>query len=234
MPKLISSLLALFLATSQLGYLQAAPSQDDQVWRFQVYVNDKPVGFHEFRLQQNGEQQLISSVAEFKYKLLFVTLYDYQHHNQEVWQDGCLSSIHSSTDANGKDYSVAGNKDLDGFRVETIKNSAILTDCVMSFAYWNPQFLQAKSLLNAQDGEYLEVAVTEPVKDSLQVQGKEMAALRYQLTAKKIKLQLWYSEQGAWLGLKSIYKSDRTLRYELISPPITLKPITLKHELADL
>lgn len=194
----------------------------EQVWRFQVYVNDRPVGVHEFRLQQQGEQQLLSSVAEFEYKLMFVTLYNYQHRNQEVWQDGCLASIDSSTDANGKDYAVTGKKGVDGFRVVAKQGSATLPDCVMSFAYWNPEFLRASRLLNTQDGDYLEVTVSDPAIEPLQVQGKEMLAQRYQLTAKKLELALWYSEQGAWLGLESIYDNGRTLRYELLSPPAIL------------
>jgi len=195
----------------------------EQLWRFQVYVNDKPVGVHEFRLQHQGKQQFISSVASFEYKLMFVTLYNYQHSNQEVWQDGCLASIDSSTDANGKDYAVNGEKIGDGFRVEGKNGSAVLPDCVMTFAYWNPQFLQASQLLNTQNGDYLDVVVSEPAIESFQVQGQEMLAQRYQLSAKKLELALWYSEQGAWLGLESIYENGRTLRYELLSPPTTIQ-----------
>ncbi len=198
-------------------------AQPDQLWRFQVYVDDKPVGVHEYRLKQQGEQQLLSSAADFEYKLMFVTLYNYQHRNQEVWQDGCLSRIDSSTDANGKDYALTGEKSSDGFRLTGKQGSSVLPGCVMSFAYWDPQFLQASQLLNSQNGEYLEVVVSEPATDSLRVQGQEIVARRYQLTAKKLELELWYSEQGAWLGLESNYDNGRTLRYELLSTPTTLQ-----------
>ena len=203
--------------------LVAVPSQAEQVWRFQVYVDDKPVGVHEYRLQQQGEQQVLSSVAEFEYKLMFVTLYNYEHRNQEVWQNGCLASIESSTDANGKDYAVTGKKSDLGFMLQARKGDAVLPGCVMSFAYWNPQFLQASQLLNTQNGDYLEITVTEPAMETLQVQGQELVAQRFQLTAKKLELELWYSEQGAWLGLESVYENGRTLRYELLSPPATLQ-----------
>jgi len=208
------------LATVVAGSSWANLSEPDQVWRFQVYVNDKPIGIHEYRVQQRGVQQVMSSVAEFEYKLMYVTLYNYQHQNQEIWQDGCLASIASSTDANGKDYAVAGEQGNEGFRIEGTKGSAVLPGCVMSFAYWNPQFLQASQLLNSQNGEYLEVDVSAPVPDSLQVQGQNMAAQRYQLTARQLSLSLWYSETGAWLGLQSVQENGRTLRYELITPPV--------------
>lgn len=200
-----------------------SPSQAEQVWRFQVYVDDKPVGVHEYRLQQQGEHQVISSIADFEYKLMFVTLYNYEHRNQEVWQDGCLTSIDSSTDANGKDYAVTGKTSDLGFMLQGNKGEAVLPGCVMSFAYWNPQFLQASQLLNTQNGDYLEVAVSEPAMEKFLVQGQELLAQRYQLTAKKLELDLWYSEKGAWLGLESVYEGGRTLRYELLSPPTVLQ-----------
>jgi hypothetical protein len=191
----------------------------DKVWSFQVYVNDKPVGLHEFRLQQRGGQQWLKSEAAFEYKLMFVTLYRYHHQNQEVWQDGCLARIESSTDANGKDYAVFGEAGSAGFILEASKGEAILPGCVHSFAYWNPDFLKAGQLLNSQNGEYLDVTVSEPTSDSIVVRGQELPAQRYELKAKKLKLDLWYSSDGEWLGLESTYDEGRRLRYELVSGP---------------
>jgi hypothetical protein len=199
-----------------------AGTQPGKVWRFDVYVNDKPVGQHEYRLQQQGEQQWLTSEASFEYKLLYLTLYRYQHQNQEVWQDGCLARIESSTDANGKDYAVFGEAGANGFMLESSKGEAVLPGCVHTFAYWNPQFLQASRLLNTQNGEYLEVAVSEPIEDTIEVMGRQVPAQRYQLTAKKLTLDLWYSPDGEWLGLKSVYDNGRELRYELASPPASV------------
>lgn len=200
----------------------AAATQPEKVWRFQVYVNDKPVGQHEFELRQQDGRQWLRSEASFEYKLAFVTLYRYQHQNQEVWENGCLARIESSTDANGKDYAVSGEAGADGFMLQGSKGEAVLPGCVHTFAYWNPGFLEASQLLNTQNGEYLEVEVSKPVRDSIQVLGQEIPAHRYQLTARKLTLNLWYSLDGEWLGLQSIYDNGRELRYELAAPPGSL------------
>lgn len=208
-----------------LSNANSAGAVDEKVWRFQVYVNDKAVGLHEFRLQQQDGQQLLNSSAEFKYTLLLVPVYRYQHQNEEIWKDGCLARIESSTDANGKDYAVSGEAGSTGFTIEGSKGESVLPGCVRTFAYWNPEFMQASQLLNTQDGEYLEVAVSEPVSESIQVLGEFVMAQRYQLTAKKLKLDLWYSKEGEWLGLESIYENGRTLRYELVSEPVAVASI---------
>jgi hypothetical protein len=195
-----------------------------QEWQFRVFVDDKEVGTHEFRVDHRDEQQFLSSVADFEYKLLFVTLYDYKHQNQEVWRDGCLQRIESSTDANGKDYSVLGERQEEGFVVTGSKEQFVAGDCVMSFAYWNPAFLKADKLLNTQNGEYLDVAISMPVDDEIKVNGMNVAAQKYSLKAKKLDLELWYSKSGEWLGLQTQYENGRTLRYELL--PRNAGPVT--------
>ena len=100
--------------------------------------------------------------------------------------------------------------------VEGSKGLQVLPDCVMSFAYWDPAFLRADKLLNSQNGEYLDVAVSEPVDDELLVLGQSVTAKKYNLTADKLRLQLWYSATGEWLRLESVQDSGRILRYELL------------------
>ena len=74
---------------------------------------------------------------------LFINLYRYRHQSTEVWQDNCLRSIDSVTDANGKPFLVEGNlvagqaKD-NYFQVNTAGTETELPPCVMTFAYWNP------------------------------------------------------------------------------------------------
>jgi hypothetical protein len=86
----------------------------------------------------------------------------------------------------------------------------------MSFAYWNPAFLQQARLLNTQDGEFLDVEVSQPVGESLQVRGEQRAAYRYRLAAGELRLDLWYSPDHEWLALESEVRGGRKLRYELM------------------
>ncbi len=55
-----------------------------------------------------------------------------------------------------------------------------LPPCSMSFAYWNPAFLQQERLINVQNGEVLEIEVSEPERVQLEVRGMLQPAWRYQ------------------------------------------------------
>jgi len=86
----------------------------------------------------------------------------------------------------------------------------------MSFAYWNPVFLKQKRLLNTQNGEYLDVEVSAPVTDTLNISGRQQNSFLFHLSAGPLQMKLWYSEDWQWLGLSSETENGRTLRYELL------------------
>ena len=85
----------------------------------------------------------------------------------------------------------------------------------MTFAYWNPGFLEQPRLLNPQTGEYLEVEVEELGSDLVEIAGREIPARSVRLRARQMDITLWYSESSEWLALESVAKGGRILRYEL-------------------
>jgi hypothetical protein len=208
----MSALLSM-MASAQLVASTAEPLEKE--WRFRVYLDDKEIGSHNFFLTEGEDVQQLRSEAQFVYKLLFVKLYEYLHFNTETWQNDCLAGIESETDANGKPYRVRGEREGAGFRVSGSKGETLLPDCVMTFAYWNPDFLQQQRLLNSQNGEYVEIEVQPPTADQLEVRGSVQPARRYQLTAGELEINLWYSLDREWLALESV-TDGRSLRYELL------------------
>jgi hypothetical protein len=76
--------------------------------------------------------------------------------------------------------------------------------------------LQQERLLNSQNGEYVDVAVSEPAQVQIEVRGTVLPALRYRLESEQLGIELWYSQDQQWLGLEADTESGRKLRYELI------------------
>jgi hypothetical protein len=184
-------------------------------WNFRVFLDDKQIGCHNYYLQEVDGQSQLSTVADFKYRLMLIPIYNYRHENNEVWQDGCLRQIESSTVVNGKLFSVEGQLEDQGFTVRTKDNEIAFVDCVMSFAYWNPEFLKADRLLNTQNGKYLDVRVGQAVMETIRNGTRTYESLRYQLETGKFAIDLWYSERGDWLALETKARG-KTLRYERV------------------
>ena len=141
----------------------SAQVDDSRSWEFSVLLDGSKIGYHRFELSQRGDMQEVRSEASFDVRFLFVTAFRYRHSNRELWaDDGCLSRIDSMTRQNGDRLSVQGARVGDAFQLETVDRTDTLRDCVMTFAYWNPEFLEQSKLLNPQSGEYLPVDV-EPL-----------------------------------------------------------------------
>jgi hypothetical protein len=209
-------LLALLSLTVAAPAMATGAADDVAQWNFDVFLNDKKVGKHSFTVSQSGGEKQVESEASFKYTVLFIPAYRYQHTAAERWEDQCLVEIDAKTNANGERLEVRGQHTGSAFRlVNGDDTRAELPECVMTFAYWNPQFLEQSQLLNPQTGEFLEVLVEEVGTDTLEVRGEPVAATRYRLTANEIDLTLWYSPNDEWLGLESVAKGGHIIRYEL-------------------
>jgi hypothetical protein len=192
----------------------SAESYSDK-WSFDVFLDGKKVGTHVFEVIDAGEQKEVQSVADFKVKFWLVNAYTYQHTNIEQWDDDCLLKFDAKTRVNGKRTAVSGESADSGFLVDKGETQQVLPACVMSFAYWNPEFLKQERLLNPQTGDFLDVGVELQGQEDFIVRGERVAAQRYKVTARGFDLMVWYSTDSEWLGLESVAKGGRIIRYEL-------------------
>ncbi len=208
MPGLIS------LAFTSLAGGQERPGEVAS-WDFDVYLNEKIVGKHLFTVSETDGLKQVQSEASFKVKIFFIPAYRYEHSAAERWADNCLVEFDASTNANGKRNQVSGKQTSAGFVVESGDSPIELPACVMTFAYWNPEFLDQPRLLDPQTGEYVDVLVEKVGDEMLEVRGQKVAAIRFKLTAREVDLTLWYSPDNEWLALESVAKGGRIIRYEL-------------------
>ena len=176
--RLIPLLLIGLYGLTFTGTLPAAEADSAVArWDFNVYVGNKRVGKHYFEVSEVDGMVRVESEADFKYKILFIPAYRYEHTNSERWADNCLVRFEAKTNANGKRIRTRGARDGDGFKVAGEEGLVELPECVMSFAYWNPAFLEQQRLLNPQSGAYVDVTVEELPRGVLEVRGEPVLSL---------------------------------------------------------
>ena len=200
----------------------AHASVDDGVRRlsFDVFLDDRAIGYQRFALTPAGDGTRIETQARFEVKLLRITAFAYDHRNTELWRGGCLRSIDAATDSNGKKSAVSGRTQGNAFVVATkdgerALGERALGDCVASFAYWDKGvLLRSKTLLNSQTGDYVTVEVRSLGKGSLSLGGRDVRVERLALSGRDIDITLAYSvDSGEWLALDSRLDNGKTLRY---------------------
>lgn len=187
-------------------------------WTFQVTLDGKPIGEHRFVVTGQGDERSVKSTASFDVKFFGLTAYRYRHEAQERWRGGCLVSLQSTTDDDGKRSEVKAQRESDGadaeLAVQRTGGSQKLPGCVSSFAYWNPSLQKQSQLLDPQSGRYQAVQFRAGKTGTVEVRGKPVEARQVLLTGPKDPIELWYSPQGEWLALDSVV-SGRRLSYRL-------------------
>ena len=188
---------------------------NSQTWDFDVSMDGKHIGDHQFSLtNKENNQQMLKSEAKFNVKFLAISVFNYHHKADELWESGCLKKLESSTKENSKTTFVKAYEEKSLFKVIAQKPIDIDAECVMTFAYWNPKILQQKKLLNPQTGEYLSSQISFIGKETIIVKGEATKAEHYKIDTSKFKIDIWYGLDGQWLALQSL-TSDGRVDYAL-------------------
>ena len=188
---------------------RAADAFSRHEWHFDVLLDGKPIGRHDFIVTDTDDSAEVVSRARFLVTVLHIPVYRYEHDDHERWRGGCLVQIDATTSDNGRRTRVHGTGAATAFEVSGPQGTTALSGCVHSFAYWDPQLLMAPRLLNAQTGEYQPVHVARAPDAA--------AGQHYHLDGKHLHIELWYGARGEWRALESRTADGRTLRYEIHS-----------------
>lgn len=172
------------------GVIGAAPAADPAVdLAFDVLRKDQPMGRHTISVRRDGADIIADIVIDLKIKFAFITVFEYEHRNREVWRDNRLVSIETTTNNDGKQFRIAGRAEAAGFRVTTGDGvERVFASDVLPTSYWHPRTPQATQLLNTQTGELAEVSIT-PLPA-----GRADDGGRQYVVSGDLDLNLWYSD----------------------------------------
>ena len=199
--------LALGLSTAPL-FAAEATRLDYEVW-----LDDRQIGHYTVNILPRGLQTEVSIDTDIEWTFLSIPMYRYQHRNTEVWQDGCLLTLESETQDNGKRNFVSARSEGDQFKLSSHQGGLLLEGCVRSFAYWNPALLSTDQLLNSQTGEYTNISITPLLDDRPISSWGDTAVTGYRLSLPDTSIDLWYSSEMEWLLLQTRVRGGKLLSY---------------------
>ncbi len=203
-------------AAALCGLLAALPAAAaTRTWDFRVLLDGRPIGYHRFALDGEGEARELKSTARFEVRFVVFSAYRYVHDATEKWRGDCIESLAARTDDDGKRSEASAAREGARMVITGTAGRLSTADCVMTFAYWNDAILRQPRLLNAQTGEYTPVSVAALGEELIRVKGDMVTANRYRITGPQYPVDLWYAAGGAWVALQSNVKGGRQLRYEL-------------------
>ena len=191
---------------------------------YELFRNNKPIGFHTYEFQRNGGNLLINNEVSFKITKLGVNLYSYYAKGVEKYKDGIFSSFNSVTNQNKKEKyvnitidPVDKNLVIDGssYKGKADKNMIIGT-------WWNHEIVQKKAQISAVSGRIIKQKVEFIGKEKVKIGDKTYKTLKFNFSSsdaslskdKKLNTDIWY-EEGTYLWVKAAFDKTGYWEYRL-------------------
>ncbi|MFL5240751.1 MAG: DUF6134 family protein [Gemmataceae bacterium] len=193
--------LAVLTVTWSVALNGASPAnaQEKQTREFAVTIDGKAAGFNTMTISTDKlGRQIMSSQAKININYLLAS-YKYSYFGTEVWKDGRLQGFSSTSDDDGKRFTVTIVPDKNGLRVTFNKKERTTGPDVWLTTYWrlpDPKLLAKDGkveLVDADTGKQLAAKLQTVPGGKVAVAGKTCA--RYRLTG-EVKADLWYDEQN--------------------------------------
>jgi hypothetical protein len=220
--KLISIILFLVFSTNAIAHSEHY--KDIDVLEYELFRNDKYIGFHNYKFERNKNYLNVKSVIAFTIRKFGVDLYRYNGSTEERFEGSQLINFNSNTNQNKK---IKNTKImLDAKKNELVisgsENQLISPKEYPVGTWWNHEIIQAKAQISAVSGRIIEQKVTFLGKEKLNLYGKNYSALRFNLSStdknlsesKKLNIDVWYDEVTK-IWLKAAFDKTGYWEYRL-------------------
>ncbi len=198
---------------------------------FAVYRNGENVGRHVITFEQRGPAQVVTVDTEITVRALGVAAYRYLHHANEVWAGDQLQSMQSTTDDNGRKYTVSAlhvganlkvehttsgpvaTAAYDGFQVPDISRET-LPASMLPTSQWNFRQVKQSTLLNTQYGTPAHVTISPAGREAVRTSTRSVEATRYSYGG-DLRGNQWFDDRGHWVKGAFVAFDGSTVEYIL-------------------
>ena len=191
----------------------AVPEND--LTRFAVDRNGSRFGSHVLNFERDGDDLHVRVEIDFSVGLGPIKLFRYSHRNHEIWRDGRLVSLESTTVDDGKPYRVSARAEGDRLLVDGSGGELELSGDTLSTSYWHERTVSRSEWLDTQKGKLVKSTVSPLGEETIAAGGRTIEANRYRLRG-DLDCDLWYYRER-WVKLVFVVK-DSEIAYRLQSP----------------
>ncbi|GAB6052829.1 hypothetical protein JCM17960_16490 [Magnetospira thiophila] len=195
---------------------QATVSMQNQkeTLKFTVLRSGSPVGTHVIDIQGTPDGATVKIKTDVVVTLAFIPVYRFEQTSEEVWREGRLETLSSTTNDDGDAHELAVHRDADKLVVvgDTIRHT--LPQNLLPASLWNPALVKEGKLLNTINGKTMAVSVVDVGEDSVDVHGKPRPAHHYALTG-DLTRELRYDRDGNLVRVSFAAKDDSRIDYIL-------------------
>lgn len=187
-------------SVGRLDVVRADPPPDRTV-SYEIRRNGDPIGTHRvtFARQPSAghpERFTVHHEIQIRVTLLALEAYRYTMDSRETWEGDRLLGLFASTDKNGDALRVFARAGGGGVRVRAPRGEARApADAVPSSPQHDVFDVPRTTMIDAEDGRLLDVQVSAPATETLELGGRRVRCRRYTVSG-DLDATLWYAPSG--------------------------------------
>ena len=185
--------------------------------KFRVFRNEVPLGIVMLRFNIKEEKYIVDTQTLFDFRIGPFPLYFYALRARDEWSGNRLVRAEGVVNDDGDLFAVKGESEALGFRFSGAEGELIAPPSgAMPSTYWNSALTRATKLIDLQYGRLREIRMTEIGTETIQSEGREIKATRYEMRG-ELDLDIWYDQRGEWVKM-AFTIDDSEIEYVRIAP----------------
>ncbi len=179
-----------------------------------IFRNGAKVGTAAYEFLHRNNALSVIITVDLRIRLGFITMFRYQHHNQEQWRDNQLVWFSARTNRNGERGYAQGHWNGTDLMVQgSDAKPYIAPKGALDTSYWNFRTVTAP-LIDSQTGRLLHITLTNAGPSAApRADGAAIPATKYSMTG-DLHLNLWYASERL-TGMEYFAHDGSVLRYEI-------------------
>jgi hypothetical protein len=179
---------------------------------FDIWREGSNIGTQTVRFYPSGDDLKVSIYAVIKVTIAGITVYRRTERRTEEWQEDRLVSFTAETDDDGRIYTVDATLEGNEIKATGSAGTSSAAPTIIPATYWNASTVEQSQLIDTKTGRILNVSVSQGDPVTVVSGGREIEAQSYSLSG-DANLDLWYDENGKWVGLRLIGRDGSVIEY---------------------
>ena len=205
---------SLLLTLGLTGAASPAGVPTDGVLAFDIVRNGEAIGTHTYHFDRSDDRTEVRIKTDINFRLFFIPVYRFEHESKEVWQDGKLASLESSTNENGTPVKLQVHRDEDSLMVYGEDGNLHVDREIIPASLWNRLVLNRSQTLTTISGNVKKFEVEYVGEKELEVRGKKITTQHFRLTG-EFERELWYDKDDVLVGVRFVASDGSTVAYVL-------------------
>lgn len=167
--------------------------------RFVATLGRRQIGESSITLSRSGGSVTADIDVRLHIGLLGIVSFDYHLSSREVWRNGVLQELRSTTDNDGKQEYVNAHRVDGGLQINGSAFQGLVPGNPATTSYFTADFLGRPTWISTQNGRPLDLTIRNAGATQFNTSEGSLSCTKY-TTRGRLNINLFYDQNVEWVG----------------------------------